>query len=262
MKLLFIGDVVGKPGRSMLKRHLPRLIDEHRIDFTIANAENSAGGAGATAETCDEMFGFGVDCLTSGNHIWDKKEILPYLDREPRLLRPANYPDPNPGSGAFIGRARDGSRVGVLNLMGRVFMANLECPFRTADAVLEEMRGRTDCIFVDMHAEASSEKVAMGWYLDGRVTSVIGTHTHIPTADEVILPKGTAYLTDVGMTGPFDSVIGVEKAQVLERFLTQRNVRFLTAEGDPRLYAAAVEVDPSRGRATKIERIIVKDGAS
>ena len=170
-------------------------------------------------------------------------------------MRPANYPDGNPGSGVYIGRGRDGSRVAVLNLIGRVFLANVDCPFRTADAVLEEIRRRADCVIVDMHAEATSEKVAMGWYLDGRVSAVIGTHTHIPTADATILPKGTAYLTDVGMTGPFDSVIGVDKSQVLERFLTGRNVRFHPAEMDVRLYAVVLSVDPATGRASAMERI-------
>ena len=258
MKLLFIGDVVGRPGRMALKRHLRGLLDRHAIDFAIANAENSAGGAGATPETCEEMFDAGIDCLTSGNHIWDKKEVFPYLEKEPRLLRPANYPEGNPGSGVYVGLSRDNVRVGVVNLMGRVFMPNVDDPFRAADGILAELRGQADCVVVDMHAEASSEKVAMGWYLDGRVAAMIGTHTHIPTADETILPGGTAYLTDVGMTGPFDSVIGVEKAQVIERFLTQRNVKFQTAEGDVRLYAAVVDVDPSKGRAREITRVAIK----
>ena len=259
MKVLFIGDVVGKPGRVLLRRRLPELIQRHGIEYAVANAENSAGGAGATPETCAEMFGAGIDCLTSGNHIWDKKEILGYFEREPRLLRPANYPDPNPGSGVHVGHTHSGARIAVVNLMGRVFMANLDCPFRTADAILEELEGKADCIIVDMHAEATSEKVAMGWYLDGRVAAVIGTHTHIPTADERVLPKGTAYLTDVGMTGPFDSVIGVDKNQVLERFLTQRNVRFQPAEGDARLHAALIDIDPATGGARSIQRIALKD---
>ena len=259
MRLLFIGDVVGKPGRTLLRRRVPGLIAERDVDYAIANAENLANGAGATPETCEEMFASGIDCLTSGNHIWDKKEIVPYLGREPRLLRPANYPDGNPGTGVHIGRSRDGARVGVVNLIGRVFLVSVDCPFRTADSILEELRGQAECVVVDMHAEATSEKVAMGWYLNGRVAAVIGTHTHIPTADESILPGGTAYLTDVGMTGPFDSVIGVEKEQVLERFLTQRNVRFQPAEKDVRLYAALIDIDTSRGRATGIERIVVRE---
>src|SRR5262245_39106599 len=259
MKLLFIGDVIGKPGRTFLRRHLPSLIDRHGVDFTIANAENSASGVGATPETCREMFDAGVDCLTSGNHIWDKKEILPYLEAEPRLIRPANYPDPNPGAGVFLGRGGDGARVAVVNLIGRVFLVNVEDPFTAADDRPAELPGKADCVIVDMHAEATSEKVAMGWYLDGRVAAVIGTHTHIPTADETVLPKGTAYLTDVGMTGPFDSVIGVEKSLVIERFLTQRPVRFQTAEGDVRLYAALVDVDAASGRASRIERVVVRE---
>jgi len=259
MRLLFIGDVIGKPGRTFLRRHLTDLIDKHGVDFTTANAENSASGVGATPETCREMFDAGVDCLTSGNHIWDKKEILGYFEHEPRLIRPANYPDPNPGNGVFIGRSRDGARVAVVNLIGRVFLVNVEDPFTAADDLLDDLRGKADCVIVDMHAEATSEKVAMGWYLDGRVAAVIGTHTHIPTADETILPKGTAYLTDVGMTGPFDSVIGVQKSLVIERFLTQRPIRFQTAEGDVRLYAALVDVDTASGRATRIERVVVRE---
>jgi metallophosphoesterase (TIGR00282 family) len=259
MKLLFIGDVIGKPGRAFLRRHLPDLIDRHGVDFTIANAENSASGVGATPETCREMFDAGVDCLTSGNHIWDKKEIFGYLENEPRLIRPANYPDPNPGAGVYLGRSRDGARVAVVNLIGRVFLVNVDDPFTAADDLLHELRGKADCIIVDMHAEATSEKVAMGWYLDGRVAAVMGTHTHIPTADETILPHGTAYLTDVGMTGPFDSVIGVEKSLVIERFLTQRPIRFRTAEGDVRLYAALIEIDPASGRASRIERVVVRE---
>lgn len=255
MRVLFIGDVVGKPGRAILRRALPGLVDRHEIDFTVANAENSAAGAGATPETCEEMFAAGVDCLSSGNHIWDKKEILPYFERETRLLRPANYPDPNPGAGVFLGRSRDGARVAVVNLIGRIFLVNVDCPFRAADAILEELSGKADVIVVDMHAEATSEKVAMGWYLNGRVSAVIGTHTHIPTADPSLLSGGTAYLTDVGMTGPFDSVIGVEKSQVLERFLTGRNVRFQPAENDVRLYAAVIDIDARTGKATGIERI-------
>src|SRR4030095_12690463 len=251
MKLLFIGDVIGKPGRAFLRRHLPDLIDRHGVDFTIANAENSASGVGATPETCREMFDAGVDCLPSGNHIWDKKEIFGYLENEPRLIRPANYPDPNPGAGVYLGRSRDGARVAVVNLIVRVFLVNVDDPFTAADDLLHELRGKADCIIVDMHAEATSEKVAMGWYLDGRVAAVMGTHTHIPTADETILPHGTAYLTDVGMTGPFDSVIGREKSLVIERFLTQRPIRFRTAEGDVRLYAALIEIDPASGRASR-----------
>ena len=259
MKVLFIGDVVGKPGRSMVCRHLKRLIDQHGIGFTIANAENLAGGVGATPETCDELFRAGVDCLSSGNHIWDKKEILPYLEREPRLLRPANYPDANPGAGVHVGVSREGARIAVVNLIGRIFLANVDCPFRAADGILDELRGRADAVVVDMHAEATSEKVAMGWYLDGRVAAVVGTHTHVPTADEEIRPGGTAYLTDVGMTGPHDSIIGVEKALVLERFLTQRHVRMYPAEGDVRLHAAILDIDPTTGRATGIERLKLRE---
>lgn len=259
MRILFVGDVVGKPGRALLCRLLPRLQDQHGIAFTIANAENLAGGVGATQETCEELFRSGVDCLTSGNHIWDKKEILPYIEREPRLLRPANYPDLNPGSGVYVGVSREGVRIAVVNLIGRIFLANVDCPFRAADSILDELRGRADAIVVDMHAEATSEKVAMGWFLDGRVAAVVGTHTHVPTADEEVRPGGTAYMTDVGMTGPHDSIIGVEKALVIERFLTQRHVRLYPAEGDVRLNAAILDIDPSTGRARGIEAIHLRE---
>src|SRR5262245_42085332 len=233
MRVLFVGDVVGAPGRRVLRAGLKRLKVEHAPDLVIANGENVAGGSGLTPVTVDEMLRAGCDVITSGNHVWDKKEIVPYLERHDRVLRPLNYPAPTPGNGACVVTARDGTRVCVLNLMGRVFMPALDDPFRIADAFLRELPDpRPQVIVVDFHAEATSEKVALGWYLDGRVTAVIGTHTHVATADERVLPRGTAYITDVGMTGPFDSVIGVVKEDVLERFLSQRPRRFRTAEKD------------------------------
>lgn len=261
MRILAIGDVIGRPGRAALQRQLRELRQRHDVGFVVANAENSAGGFGVTRESAREMFDAGVDCLTSGNHVWDKKEVIPYLDVERRLLRPANYPSPSPGRGSYVGTAPGGVRVGVINLMGRVYMPSTDCPFRTADALLGELDGMTDVILVDMHAEVTSEKMAMGWYLDGRVSLVFGTHTHVPTADERLLPGGTAYLTDIGMTGPYDSVIGVEKDAILERFLTGRPVRFVTADGNVWLRAALVDVDETTGKARSIERIAIRDRA-
>ena len=221
----------------------------------VANAENAAGGSGVRPEHARELFGCGVDVLTSGNHIWSKKDVYSYIADEPRLLRPANYPDPAPGTGICRVETVSGATVAVINLIGRVFMGQFEDPFRTADRLLDELDGAADWVVVDFHAEATSEKVAMGWYLDGRVSAVVGTHTHVPTADARVLPGGTAYITDVGMTGPYDSVIGVEKSDVLERFLTQRPVRFSPATGDLRLAAVLIEVSPFDGRAESIERL-------
>ena len=255
MNVLFIADIFGSPGRRAVRDLLPELVSSMGIDFLIANVENAAAGFGVTKDILTELKAAGVECMTSGNHIWDRREALPLLDQEPLLLRPHNFPPGVPGCGAKLFRTRAGVPVGVVNLMGRVFMTDTDCPFRTADAVLQTMRGQAKVIFVDFHAEATAEKIALCWYLDGRVSAVIGTHTHIPTADATILPKGTAYLTDVGMTGPFDSVIGVDKSQVLERFLTGRNVRFHPAEMDVRLYAVVLSVDPATGRASAMERI-------
>src|ERR671912_2593795 len=210
MKLLFIGDIFGKPGREIVRRGLAPLIERHAIDFVIANGENSAAGFGITGDIADALFGYGIDVMTSGNHIWDKKEVLDYIPRQPRLLRPANFPAGVPGRGSYVARTRTGEPVGVLNLMGRVFMTPLDDPFAAALREIESLRAKARVIFVDFHAEATSEKVAMGWHLDGRVTAVVGTHTHVQTADEQILPGGTAYLTDLGMTGPHDGVIGMQ----------------------------------------------------
>ena len=255
MRLLFIGDIVGRPGRDLVRRGLPAIVEHHAIDLVIANAENAAAGFGITREIGDQLLESGVDVLTSGNHIWDKKEALDYIGAEPRLLRPANYPAGVPGNGSYLARTRDGVSVGVINVMGRVFMIAIDDPFAGVLREIEALRARTRVVFVDFHAEATSEKIAMGWHLDGKVTAVVGTHTHVQTADERILPKGTAYLTDVGMTGPHDSVVGVEIEAALGRFLTGLPARFETATANPRLHAVIVDADERTGLATDIERL-------
>jgi metallophosphoesterase (TIGR00282 family) len=255
VRILFIGDIVGRPGRDLVKRGLASIVDLHSVDFVIANAENAAAGFGITREIGDQLLDWGVDVMTSGNHIWDKREALDYIGAEPRLLRPANYPSGVPGNGSYVTRTKAGESVGVINIMGRVFMLNIDDPFVVVVRELEAMRERTRTIFVDFHAEATSEKIAMGWHLDGRVTALVGTHTHVQTADERILPKGTAYLTDVGMTGPHDSVIGTEIEPALGRFLNALPARFETATGNPRLNAVVIDTDPQTGRATDVERL-------
>jgi metallophosphoesterase (TIGR00282 family) len=255
LKILFIGDVVGRAGRQALSSRLHRLVDEHRVDLVVANGENAAAGFGLTANIVTELLDLGIDVITSGNHIWDKREICDYLDRQERLLRPANYPPGLPGRGAGIYSTSAGLQVGVVNLEGRVFMSNLDCPFRAAEQLIEEMRRRTPIILVDFHAEATSEKMALGCYLDGRVSAVVGTHTHVQTADERILPGGTAYITDAGMTGSRDAVIGIRKELAIEKFLTQQPVRFEVAKKDPWLCGVLIEVDEKTGRALKVERI-------
>ncbi len=256
MKILFIGDVVGRPGRLALASRLNRLVDRHQIDLVVANGENAAAGFGLTADLARELFDLGVDVLTSGNHIWDKKELYDYLDSQKRLLRPANYPAGAPGRGHGIFATSAGIKVGILNLEGRVFMSNLECPFRTADALVEELRKQTPVILVDFHAEATSEKAALGCYLDGRVSALVGTHTHVPTADERVLPGGTAYITDVGMTGSRDSVIGIRKELAVDKFLSLLPVRFEVAKKDSVVCGVVLTVDERTGRATGIERIL------
>ena len=255
MRILFIGDIVGRPGRDLVRRGLPAIVEHHAIDFVIANAENAAAGFGITREIGDQLLESSIDVLTSGNHIWDKKEALDYIGTEARLLRPANYPAGVPGNGSYLGRTRDGVSVGVINVMGRVFMASIDDPFAVVLREIEALRARTRIIFIDFHAEATSEKIAMGWHLDGKVTAVVGTHTHVQTADERILPKGTAYLTDVGMTGPHDSVVGVEIEAALGRFLTGLPARFETATANPRLHAVVIEADEHTGLAIDIERL-------
>jgi metallophosphoesterase (TIGR00282 family) len=257
MILLFVGDVVGKPGRRALAALLPRLIDRHRVDYAVVNVENAAGGYGVTEDVFAELAALPVDCFTSGNHVWDKKEVGAILAREPRLLRPANYPDGNPGAGLHLGSTAGGVPVATINLEGQVFMSNLESPFRTADRLLAGLPAEVKVVLVDFHAEATSEKQAMGFYLDGRVSAVLGTHTHVPTGDERILPGGTAFVTDVGMTGPYESIIGMRADKVLHRFLLQTPAPFEVAKRDPRLAGALVDVDEATGRARAVERLLV-----
>jgi 2',3'-cyclic-nucleotide 2'-phosphodiesterase len=254
MNILFIGDIFASPGRALVARHLQEIIGAEKIQLAIANGENSAGGFGITPLIAEELFSIGVDVITSGNHIWDKKEIFDYLPRNPRLLRPANYPADLPGSGLLVTKARNGVPVAVIDLQGRVHLPAIDDPFRTADRLLESIEASVKVRFVDFHAEVTSEKMAMGWYLDGRVSAVIGTHTHVPTADERILAGGTAYQTDVGMTGPYDSVIGSEKSLAIRRFLTGLPIRLDNAKTGAELHAVIVTVDPSSGRATAIRR--------
>ena len=257
MRILFVGDIVGKPGRLAVRALMPRLIAEREIDFVIANCENAAAGFGVTRDIVEELYSNQIDVLTSGNHIWDKKEVLEFIDDYETLLRPANYPLQTPGRGSVVIPTPAGVYVGVLNLAGRIFMHPLDCPFRTAERELEHLRRKTNIIVVDMHAEATSEKIAMGWFLDGRVSVVTGTHTHVQTADERILPQGTAYITDAGMTGPFDSVIGTKKEIVLERFLLQMPNKFDVAKGDVKLQGVLIDVDTHSGKAAAIERLSV-----
>jgi 2',3'-cyclic-nucleotide 2'-phosphodiesterase len=255
MRILFIGDIVGRPGRDLVRLGLRPLVEHHAIDLVIANGENSAGGFGITREIGDDLLARGVDVLTSGNHIWDKKEALDYIAAQPRLLRPANYPAGVPGRGSFVARTASGRSAGVLNVMGRVFMLNIDDPFAVAAREVAVLRERTPIVFVDFHAEATSEKIAMGWHLDGLATAVVGTHTHVQTADEQVLPGGTAYLTDVGMTGPHDGIIGVERGPAMTRFLTGMPARYETATGNPRLHAVVIDADEKTGRAHGITRL-------
>lgn len=254
-RLLFIGDIVGKPGRELVRRGLSALVARHQIDFVVANGENAAAGFGITPDIADDLFGYGVHVITGGNHSWDKKEIGPYLADHPRLLRPANYPPGTPGRGRIVAEAENGVSVAVINVMGRVFMTAIDDPFRVAVDEIGVARRDARVILVDFHAEATSEKVAMGWHLDGRVAAVVGTHTHVATADARLLPQGTAYITDVGMTGPHDSVIGVERSAVLQKFLTGLPHRFETATENPRLNCVIITADETSGRAVAIERL-------
>ncbi len=262
MRILFIGDIFGRPGRNIVRENLSALLRENQVDLCVANAENAAGGFGLTPQIAEEFFNLGVDVLTTGNHAWDKRELSEYFlaaANEPysparRILRPANYPPGTAGTGIYEGTTRAGIPYAVMNLQGRVFMASIDDPFRAADRLLASTEAKV--ILLDFHAEATSEKVAMGWYLDGRVTAVLGTHTHIPTADTRVLPGGTAYQTDVGMTGPYDSVIGVQKELIVQRFLTAMPARFEAATGDVRLCAVLVECDDATGRAKSVRRIV------
>jgi 2',3'-cyclic-nucleotide 2'-phosphodiesterase len=255
MKVLFIGDVVGKGGRTAVKALLPNLVDKYKIDFVIANGENIAAGFGLTESLVDELFRIGVHIITTGNHVWDKKEFIPYISKDNRVLRPHNYPPGVPGSGSIVISLQNGMKAAVMNISGRVFMTGMDCPFRTGREEIERLSRETNIIIIDFHAEATSEKVAFGYFVDGKVSAVIGTHTHVQTADEKILPNGTAYITDVGMTGPGHSVIGMEINQIIQRFLTSMPAKFETAQGESVLSAVAIEISNDTGRATGIQRI-------
>ena len=253
MNILFVGDIFASPGRRIVADHLQDIIETNRIDLTIANAENSAGGFGVTPSIAEELLELGVDVLTTGNHVWDKREIYDYLNRQPRLLRPANYPDA-PGSGLIVYRAHNGVECAIINLQGRTYMPSTDCPFRKADQLLASIDPSVKVKFVDFHAEVTSEKIAMGWYLDGRVSALVGTHTHVPTADTRVLPGGTAYQTDCGMTGPYESVIGVETGIIIQRFWTSLPVRMEAARKGAELHAVIVDVDEATGKARAIRR--------
>ncbi len=253
--VLFIGDIVGRPGRDLLRKGLAAIASHHNIDLVIANVENAAAGHGITPDIAKDLFEYGVHVMTGGNHTWDKKEIIPYFAKQPRMIRPANYPEGAPGLGHYVARAENGVSVAVINVMGRVFMTPLDDPFRVVLEHIEAVKDQAPLIFVDFHAEATSEKVAMGWHLDGRVAAVVGTHTHVQTADNRVLPKGTAYITDVGMTGPHDSVIGVDRMAVVHRFVSAMPQRFETASENPRLNGVVIQADETTGRATSITRL-------
>ena len=257
MRILFVGDIVGKAGRQAIDGVLEKVIAGYKIEFTVANGENAAGGMGITPSIAIEILDQGVDVLTSGNHIWAKKEIVPFLDEELRILRPANYPPKVPGRGSGIFHSRNGQTLGVLNLEGRVFMKHLDCPFRVGEKEVELLRKETNIILVDFHAEATSEKMAMGWFLNGKVSAVLGTHTHVQTSDERILDEGTAYISDVGMTGPMDSVIGIRKEIALERLLTQIPWKFDVAKEEIELQGVVIDVDSETGKSKSIQRIRV-----
>lgn len=256
---MFIGDIVGEPGRKIVKENIRQLFDTYRPDIIIANAENAAGGFGVTPDIAEELFSLGIHVLTSGNHVWDKKEIMPYLSKQDRLVRPANYPEGNAGYGSVVISTPAG-KAAVLNLEGRVFMSNLDDPFRTADREIERLKRETAVVIIDFHAEATSEKTAFAWYVDGRASAVIGTHTHVQTADERVLPGGTAFITDAGMTGPLDSVIGVKKEEAIARFLYQSPHKFTVPKGPVHLNAVVIDVDAATGKAASIERVRLASG--
>lgn len=261
IRILFIGDIIGSPGRKAVSELLPGLKKKEKIDFVLANGENAAGGLGLTPKVAEQLFSYGIDALTSGNHIWDKKDIFETLVKDHRIVRPANYPEGVIGFGSTV-ISGQGKKLGIINLAGRVFMRELDCPFRSSLREIESLKDKAKIIVVDMHAEATSEKIAMGWYLDGKVSAVIGTHTHVQTADERILPHGTAYITDIGMTGSFNSVIGVKTDIILERFLTQMPVHLEVAKEDVALQGTVIEADEDTGKAVSIKRINIKlDGS-
>ncbi|MDD5427933.1 MAG: TIGR00282 family metallophosphoesterase [Candidatus Omnitrophica bacterium] len=255
MKILFIGDIVGEPGRRAIAELLPGIKKANEIEFVIGNAENVAGGSGITPSLADELFEHGLDVITSGDHVWKRKEIVDRIESDTRIIRPANYPKGAPGFGSTVIKSASGTEVGVINLIGRVFMQPLDCPFRAAKAEIDKIKNKARVIIIDMHAEATSEKIALGWYLDGQVSAVIGTHTHVQTADEKILPAGTAFLADAGMTGPLDGVIGRKKEQIIAKFLSQMPIKFEMAEGDIQLQGAIIDIDEKTGKADSIKRI-------
>lgn len=259
MRVLLIGDIVGEPGRKAIFRHLDRLREEMRLDLVIGNAENAAGGFGITGPVMRELFSLGLDVLTTGNHVWDKRDAIDLIKTEKRLIRPANYPAGTPGQGSGVFTTEKGERVGVVQVMGRVFMHALDCPFAAAEKEVKKLRRETPCVIVDMHGEATSEKIAMGWHLDGLASAVIGTHTHVQTADSRILPEGTGYLTDAGMTGPMNGVIGMKKELVLSRFLTAMPRRFAVASGPAVFAGVMTDLDTETGRCKQIERVYIPD---
>lgn len=258
MRILFVGDIVGSPGRRILKDHLSDLIEQRKIDLALVNCENAASGFGITPRLADELFNAGADVLTGGNHIWDRKEIMDYFPSQPKLLRPANFPGGLPGSGLYVSKARNGVSYAVLNLQGRTFMAPIDCPFRAAEHEIARIPSEVKVIVVDMHAETTSEKQAMGWFLDGKVSAVIGTHTHVATADAHVLPGGCAFITDVGMTGAHDSIIGMTKEPIIQRFLTSLPARFEVAERDVQMHSVVIDVDEATGHAHSIDPLVLR----
>lgn len=255
MRILFIGDIVGRPGRRAIRELLPSLKEKYDLELVVANGENAAGGNGITRRTADELFEAGIDILTMGNHVWDQKEIYSFIEEDKRIIRPANYPPNTPGRGYLIAQTKNNLKVGIINLSGRVFMQPLACPFQMLDNILPVIQKETKSIIIDFHAEATSEKLALGWYVDGRASALVGTHTHIQTADERILPQGTGYITDVGMTGPRDSILGVKVEPVISKFLTMQPVRFSVASGTVQINAIILHIDPETGNTTFIQRI-------
>jgi len=255
MRVLFVGDVYGRPGKQIASVFIPEIVREREVDFVITNGENCAGGFGITFTSAEKLFSYGVDVLTTGNHVWDRSEVYDVFQKYPRIVRPANFPSGTPGKGYIVTQSKDGIKIAVINLQGRIFLPPIDCPFHVVDTILESIKGETNIIIVDFHAEATAEKMAMGWYLDGRVSAVLGTHTHIMTADERILPKGTAYITDAGMTGPHDSVIGVKTEQSIARIIKQLPVRFSPATEGLEFNGVLVDIDEETGMALSIETI-------
>lgn len=258
INILFIGDIVGKPGRNIVKELLPKLIDKYTPDLVIANGENAAGGFGITEKVAEELFSYGIDIITTGNHVWDKKEAVPYIAKEARILRPINYPEDVPGTGSTVIKTKKNNLVGIINVSGRIFMNILDCPFRVTKKEVERLKKETNIIVIDFHGEATSEKMAYAYYLDGKVSAIVGTHTHVQTADEQILPKGTAYITDVGMTGPEKSVIGFKENEIIEKFLTCMPKKFDVPSTPAILSAVFIEINANTGLSRKIERIMLR----